>query len=251
MNATNIDATSVIVNRRARAAPYFYAGVIAVAAVIVFVGFAPTFYLRSYFHGPTLPTLFVVHGVAFSAWMGLILTQSLLVRTGRVQIRRRLGIAGVLLAAAMVALGVQIARVAAAQGTIGLLAHAPPLEFLIIPLGQVVIFGLLVASAILLRHRPEAHRRLMIVATLQLTAPAIVRASINLVHIASPIVAAAVMTLLVLACIVYDKRTRGRVHPVFAVIAPLTILSFPLRILISHTQAWQSIAEWLVRGVQT
>ena len=103
MNATDIDATSVIVNGRTRAAPYFYAGVIAVAAVIVFVGFAPTFYLRSYFHGPTLPTLFVIHGIAFSAWIALIMTQSLLVRSGRVQIHRRLGIVGAMLAAAMVA----------------------------------------------------------------------------------------------------------------------------------------------------
>src|SRR3569832_67650 len=115
--------------------PYFYTALIAFATLVVFVGFAPTFYLRGYFQAPPLQTLWVLHGVAFSAWMVLILTQSLLVRSGQVQLHRRLGIAGAVLALAMLILGVQIARVAAAQGTIGLRAHLPPLEFLIIPLG--------------------------------------------------------------------------------------------------------------------
>ena len=177
-----------------------------------------------------------MHGVAFSAWMVLVLTQSLLVRAGQVQIHRRLGIAGAVLAAAMVVLGVQIARVAAAQGTIGLLAHRPPLEFLIIPLGQVLIFGGLVATAILPappargapapddRRNPPAHRARH---RARLDKPA---------SHCQPHRRDRGHDLLVAACIVYDKRTRGRVHPVFAVLAPLTILSFPLRILISHTQ---------------
>jgi hypothetical protein len=62
--------------------------------LVVFVGFAPSFYLRGYFQSPPLPTLWVMHGVAFSTWMVLVLTQSLLVRAGQVQVHRRLGIAG-------------------------------------------------------------------------------------------------------------------------------------------------------------
>ena len=106
----------------------------------------------------------------------------------------------------MLVLGVQIARVAAAQGTIGLRAHSPPLEFLIIPLGQVLIFAGLSHGRPVLRRRPDTHRRLMIVATLQLIAPALVRASESLLHIASPAMAIVVTSLLVAACIVYDKR---------------------------------------------
>ena len=236
--------------RTLNANPYFYTALIAFATLVVFVGFAPSFYLRGYFQAPPLPTLWVMHGVAFSAWMVLVLTQSLLVRAGQVQVHRRLGIAGAVLAGVMLVLGVQIARVAAAQGTIGLRAHLPPLEFLIIPLGQVLMFAGLTTAALLLRRRPDMHRRLMIVATIQLVAPAVVRASESLLHIASPAMAIVVLSLMVAACIVYDKMTRGRVHPVFAVLAPLTILTFPLRLLISHTATWHSIAGWLVRGVQ-
>jgi hypothetical protein len=229
---------------------HFFLGMAVLATLIVFVGFAPSFYLRGYFHGPALQTLWVLHGTAFSAWMALLLTQSLLVRTGRVQLHRRLGIFGAILASVMLVLGVQIARVATAQGTIGLRAHLPPLEFLIIPLGQVLMFAALTAAALILRRRRDAHRRLMIVATIQLVAPAIVRASESLLHVASPAVAVAVMILLVAICIAHDWITRRRVHPVFAVLAPLTILTFPLRIAFSHTATWHSMAEWLVRGVQ-
>jgi hypothetical protein len=228
---------------------HLYMGVIAFAALVVFVGFAPTFYLRGLFHGPALMPLTVLHGIAFSAWIVLLLVQSLLVRTGNVRVHRRLGIAGALLAAGVVVLGVWLALVAAARGTIGDLVHAPPLEFLIVPLGQILIFGVLTGVAIALRRRPEVHRRLMIVATIHLTAPAMVRAAHVLFHVASPLPALIVTSTLVILCIVYDAVTRGRVHPVFAVVAPMTVLSFPMRILFSHTAAWHSIAAWLVRGV--
>lgn len=228
---------------------YFFLGIIALAALIVFAGFAPTFYLRGIFHGPALSPLVELHGVVFSSWIGLLLTQSLLIRTGNVRLHRRLGIAGALLAVAMVVIGVWTALVAAAHGTIGSLVHAPALEFLIVPLGQVLIFGALTTAAILLRRHPDAHRRFMIVATIHLIPPALMRAAVNLLHTSSPVAALIVVAVLVGACIAYDAITRGRVHPVFAVVAPLTVLSFPLRIVASHTPAWHAIAAWLVRGV--
>jgi hypothetical protein len=228
---------------------YFYLGMIALAALIVFVGFAPTFYLGGFFHAPALPSLLVIHGTIFSSWMVLLLAQSLLVRTGNVQVHRRLGMAGAVLAAAMVGIGIRAALVGAANGTLGARVNMPPLEFLIVPLGQILLFGALTTAAILLRRRPEAHRRLMIIATIQLVAPAIVRAANAMFHVMNPVAALVVAGSMVAACIAFDVFTRRRVHPVFAVVAPLTLLSFPMRIAFSHTATWHSIAEWLVRGV--
>ncbi len=228
---------------------HFYIGVIAFAALVVFVGFAPSFYLRGFFHEPAISSLLVAHGTVASAWIVLLLTQSLLVRTGNADVHRRLGMFGAVLAAVMVVLGVWTALVAAANGTIGNHVHAPPLEFLIVPLGQILIFGVLTGVAIALRRRPEVHRRLMIVATIHLTAPAVVRAAQAMFGVASPLPALAVVIALVIVCIVHDAITRGRVHPVFAVVAPMTILSFPARIAFSHTATWHSIAGWLVQGV--
>jgi len=230
-----------------RAGRYFFLVMFAVAALIVFVGFAPTFYLRSLYAAPALSTLVVVHGLASTAWIVLLLTQTLLVRSGRVHLHRRLGILGAALAAAMVALGVSVALQAAAAGTLGVRFHQRPLEFLVIPLGQILIFGALVTAAIALRRRPAVHKRLMVIATLNLIAPAVVRAADSLFHIANPASALAVLVIGVAACIVYDIRTRGRVHPVFGIVGPMTLLSFPLRLAFSHTAAWHAAAEWLVR----
>ena len=231
-----------------RISRYFFLAIIAFAALVVFIGFAPTFYLSGLFHAPALPTLLVIHGTVFSAWIVLLVTQALLIRNAKVEVHRKLGIFGALLATAMVVIGVMTALTGAAQGTLGARFHVPPQEFLIIPLGQILIFGALMAVAIALRRKPAVHKRLVIIATINLIAPAIVRAADGLFHIATPISALIVAGLLVATCIVHDVVTRGRVHPVFAIVGPMTLLSFPGRIAFSHTATWHSIAEWLVRA---
>jgi hypothetical protein len=233
----------------ARAGRYFFPVMAAVAALIAFVGFAPTLYLRSLYSAPSLSTLLVAHGTASSAWLILLLSQTLLVRAGRVALHRALGIVGALLAATMVVLGISVAVQAAAQGTLGVRFHQQPLEFLVVPLGQILIFGALVTAAIALRRRSEAHKRLMVIATLNLIAPAAVRAAASLFHVANPQSALVVLGIGVATCIVYDIRTRGRVHPVFGIVGPMTLLSFPLRLAFSHTAAWHAAAVWLVSFV--
>src|SRR5579859_3796031 len=82
----------------------------------VFLGFARTYYLAGIFHAP-LPSLIVhIHGAAFTCWILLLVTQTSLVSAGRVDIHRRLGVAGFLLACAMVVLGVLTATGALARG---------------------------------------------------------------------------------------------------------------------------------------
>jgi len=108
----------------------------------VFLGFANTYYLAGVFHAP-LPSLIIhLHGAAFSCWILLLVTQTSLVSTGRVDIHRRLGIAGFLLACFMVILGVMAA-------TDSLLRNAGPAGrdpkfFYIIPLTDMLIFATLV-----------------------------------------------------------------------------------------------------------
>jgi len=230
----------------ARAGRSFFLVVALCAAVVAFVGFAPTFYLRGFAtSAPPLSTLLVAHGFASTAWIALLIAQTLLIRNARMSTHRTIGLFGALLAAVMVALGVSVAVQAAAQGTLGLRFHQQPFEFLIVPLGQILIFGALVAVAIALRRRPAVHKRLMVIATLNLIAPAAARAADNLFHVANPKSALVVLGIGVVACIAYDIRTRGRVHPVFGLVGPMTLLSLPLRLAFSHTAAWHSTAEWL------
>ena len=101
----------------------FYSGTAIAMALIVFVGFAPTFYLRSYFGAPvsvtgmiTMSPLAQVHGFVFTAWVLLFVIQTSLVASRNVAMHRRMGVAGVVLAASMVAVGLPTAIAAAARG---------------------------------------------------------------------------------------------------------------------------------------
>jgi hypothetical protein len=59
---------------------YFFVGMAALVILTVFVGFAPSFYLRGAFHPDRkLSLLLHVHGLAFSAWIILFLVQTLLI----------------------------------------------------------------------------------------------------------------------------------------------------------------------------
>src|SRR6266852_9739819 len=84
----------------------FFSAMALLMLATVFVGFAHTYYLAGVFHAP-LPSLIIhLHGAVFSCWILLLVTQASLVSAGRVDIHRRLGIAGVMLACLMVILGV-------------------------------------------------------------------------------------------------------------------------------------------------
>ena len=90
----------------------FYGGMAVAMGLTVFAGFASTYYLRLLTGGPKatlsggpFTTLVYVHGTLFTAWVLLFIVQTALVASRRVAVHRRLGVAGAVLAAAMVAAG--------------------------------------------------------------------------------------------------------------------------------------------------
>ena len=226
----------------------FYIAMLTIVGAIVVVGFAPTFFLRGFTHATPLSPLYVVHGLVFSAWIMLAIVQSLLVRTSRVHLHRRLGVLGVALAASMVLLGATVAIQSLPTSEWPARFGLPPLVFIIVPLGQTAIFGVLVTAALLLRRHPETHKRLMVLATINLAAPAIARVHYNLFHVASPMLVASTIAMLVICCVMVEWRTYRRVHPVFAIAAPLTVLSLPLRVAFAHTELWGSFASWMTEN---
>ncbi len=118
----------------------------------VFIGFARTYYLAGVFHAP-LPSLIIhLHGAAFTCWILLLVTQASLASAGRVDIHRRLGIAGMLLACLMVIVGVLAATDLLVRGT-GPPGRDPQF-FYIIPLTDMLIFGTLIFFAFRARSNP-------------------------------------------------------------------------------------------------
>ncbi len=87
----------------------FFVAMAAVIAVATFVGFAPSYYLAPVFNAKPLSTLLHVHGVVFTAWILLYVVQTGLISAGRADIHRIVGPVAVVLAIAMVPLGVSTA----------------------------------------------------------------------------------------------------------------------------------------------
>ena len=55
------------------------------------------------------------------------------------------------------------------------------------------------------------------------------------------------ITLLVVACLVYDRRAHGRVHPAFLWGGVLLMLSLPARFALTQSETWLAMARWLTR----
>jgi hypothetical protein len=222
----------------------FHTGLAIASALTVFVGFAPTYYLRGRFGGAPLTPLVRLHGLVFTCWVLLYFAQAVLIARHRSGLHRRLGVAGAGLAVLLVPVGlattVQAIRRVAAGGP-GL-----PLPWLPIPLGAMPVFAILAAAGILSRRRPETHKRLMLLATISLLDAAVARWPLAVLQ-AGPVAWFVVTDLFVLAGAGYDLLSRGRIHPAWVWGGLLLLGSQPLRLLAGQTEAWHAFAGWLAR----
>ena len=227
----------------------FYSGMAIAMAVTVFIGFARTFYLSAYFgtHGtiggrPFSPII-RVHAALFTTWVLLFLVQTSLVASHRVAVHRRLGVAVATLAVVMIAVGTVTALDLAHHG--GAPPGIDPLAFLAIPLGDMAVFSVLIATALYLRSKKEAHKRLMLLAYTAILVAAVAR--FPGVLPLGPLWFFGLTFVPILAfCITYDLVTRQRVHPAYLWGGALLILSVPVRLMISSTPTWHRLAEMFV-----
>lgn len=223
---------------------HFFSAAACLIALIVFAGFAPTFYLSGAFEGPKLTPLAQIHGVVFTLWVVLLLAQTRLAAVGRIAWHRQLGVFGAALAVAMTVVGVATALAAAARG------HAPgggdPRSFLIIPLGGIAAFAVTVAFAIATRRRLDVHKRLMMIANISLLDPAIARLPLAIMA-AHPLVSFGLACLLGVAVAIYDLATLGRVHRATLIAVPVTAAWQPLALYFGETEAWLQVADVLIR----
>lgn len=152
-----MSATSRAMNNNAGRRLYTLAAITAV--VIVFSGFARTYYLKTVFGTPALSTLVHVHGFMMTLWFAFFFLQVRLVATGRTHLHRRTGVFGAVIAVAVLIVGITTAITAA---KLGRSPGPPPLVFLAVPLGDMLVFAILVGTGLYFRGRSEIHKRLML-----------------------------------------------------------------------------------------
>jgi hypothetical protein len=116
-----------------------------------------------------------------------------------------------------------------------------------IPLSNVVFFGVFVALALRMRANREAHKRLMLLAYVSIIGAAIGR--IPGVLALGPLAILGFAFIFILFGIVYDLLTRQQVHPVYKWGGAALVLSVPLRLAVARTDVWKAIARALIAVV--
>lgn len=227
--------------RRDRA---FFGGMAIPLALVVFVGFAPTFYLRGALDtSDELSPSLVWHGVAFSAWMVLLMIQTSLIAARRADLHRLLGAAGVVLGVVMMVLGAYVAITRTRDGLFVNPAGIPPLRFMAVPLATIVVFPVLFGAAFWLRRRTDFHKRLVLIATFELITAGVAR--LPVVSTLGPPGFFGGTDLFLLALVAYDIATLKRVHPATLWGGLFLLASQPLRLAIAGTEPWLAFAGWL------
>ena len=224
-----------------------YVGFAVLAMLIVFIGFSRTYYLKSIFGRQPLSLLTHVHGALFTSWLLLFATQSLLVVVRRTDLHRRLGVAGGVLAALMVPVGTAMGIASARRDSLLFPGSPRPLEALVIPFFDILVFAILVGCAFLYWRRPQNHKRLMVLATIALLPAAFARFPFHFVGEYGPLAFFGLADLIAVACVVYDAVIFRRVHPAYAWGGMLLVASHPARLVIARTGLWIVFARWLTR----
>ena len=221
----------------------FYTSMAVAIAIVVFVGFSRTFYMRPYFHPESLIPLLVLHGIIFSSWIVLFITQTSLVAARRTTTHMRLGVAGGVIAGLMLIIG-SFTAIVRAKGP-SPIPGVNPLSFLTIPLGDMLVFGILVSLAFYFRRKLDVHKRLMLLASIALLAAGVARWPIGFIERGGPLVFYGLADLFIVPCLIFDIVTRGRPHRATVLGGALIVISHPLRLLIGGTHAWLVFATWL------
>lgn len=222
---------------------YFFSAMALLILVTVVVGFARTYFLAGVFRAP-LPSLIVhIHGAVFSSWILLLIAQISLVSAGRVDIHRRLGVAGFGLACLMVTLGVLAATNSLTRGFSPPGSPFDPKTFYAIPITDMVIFATLVLFAFRARFNPSAHKRLILIATFALLDAPTGRSPFTVIT-ARPYFDSVFVWAFLLLLAAYDLWSLRKVHRATTWAGAFVVVMEQLRVPIGNTAVWHTFATW-------
>ena len=223
----------------------FFTAMGAFVALIVFGGFARSYYLSHWLtppdRAPEITPLLHVHAVVFTLWILLGVIQPALIALGRRSTHRLLGYCGAAIAFLVWLLGNMASIEAMTAGYEGV---GDPYAFYAITFFSMQAFGIIVLLAILKRADADAHKRLMLLSSASILEAAVGRLPLQLVVETAPLSFYLGADLIILAGILYDRAVRGRVHGVWIWGGGALVASQILRVAIMHTEPWLAFARW-------
>jgi hypothetical protein len=212
--------------------------------LLVLIGYFRTYYFSAFFDVKPLANALVhAHGIVMSLWVVYFTAQTVLIRSKNIRLHMTLGMAGIVLAAIVVIVGLATAydaHVVRATAPPGLNPHS----FLIVPVVDMLLFVIFFGGAIYYRKRPAEHKTLMLMTAINFVGAAVARIPffpqnfILLFVIGIPILLAIIS--LVWCSVKYRKLNR-----IFAAAVFLFIVSIPLRIVFANTAIWLDFVGWL------
>jgi hypothetical protein len=225
----------------------FYSGMAILLSVCVYIGFSPTYFQAGVVRAPLPSPILHVHGAVFTLWMLLFVVQAAFISARRVKWHRSFGTVAFCFPPIMIVLGVMAAIDALHRGVkIGTL---DPAVSAAIPLIGITAFAIVIYGSWRARRRPDAHKRLILIATMGLVAAAFGRFPWS--RIGLPPAAGAVTGLgsLLLILIVYELISIRRIHRSTMWAAPLMLASVALAVPIGMTPVWRAFAALLNRTI--
>ena len=227
----------------------FWLTMVGAMIVLVVWGFGGSFFLRgilpaqpSYIDDLAMRPLYIVHGLAFSAWMALLAMQVGLASRGRVALHRRLGWASIIVLPVLVVTGHLVAVHALQSGFHALPPGAPTTAFFAVPALSLAYFVIVASLALFWRRDAVTHKRLIVIATMMVVGAGTTRIPFV---VALNIPSFDPTQLLLLPMLWWDWRSLGRIHPA-TLWGGLTLLATnTLMGPIGETAAWQGLVKAL------
>lgn len=220
----------------------------AMLTILVVWGFGGSFYLRGLLPSRAnhiddgAPLLYIAHGLAFTAWMLLLLAQVGLVTAGNTAQHRRLGQASLLVLPAVAISGLAVAVHAGRHGFHE--TPLPPTVMLAVPLLSLGYFLIVVSLGLLRRRDPATHKRLMIIATMMVAGAGTSRIP-QVISLGMP--EFDVTQLLLVPLILWDWHSTGRIHPATLWGGLSLLATNAIMIPLGLTPAWQGLVAPLTR----
>jgi hypothetical protein len=219
----------------------FYVAIVVFMSAIVLVGFWPSYYGPLLRGAASRPWVIHLHGVVFIGWMALLLTQVALVARGKTAAHKKVGNIGIGYGGLVLVMGLIVGFAAPVLHVhTGEWSRDQAAGFLLIILGDMVLFGTFFIASMVYRRKPEIHKRLIVLAT-----TALLFAAIGRMDFKSNFVAAAVWLSPVFIGMIYDGLTLRRVHWTYWVGLPILIIGGS-RILLTESEAWLRIGRVLL-----
>lgn len=191
----------------------FYLVMSLVMAAVIVGGFSRTV-PDDFTQSPGLPMLLHAHGIVFTVWILLFVSQPAFIVRGSIKLHRKIGMFGAVLAAAMVVMGIAATLYSIRYNTVP--KFFPQQLFLVMNIIGIIVFGTLVAAGITMRRKADWHRRLMMCATVSILGPGVGRLlPMEAFGRGAPVAMFGVILLFALAGPINDLATTRRVHPAY------------------------------------